>query len=89
MSFLEPLSGLEVEGVVERLGVEQQREAVRLPHLRPPLNRPVVLAEYLKLANEGTQPCLPRIPIPFFGIGELSAKSHCKALCRTEFTFSQ
>ena len=69
-----------MEGVVERLGVEQQREAVRLPHLRPPLDRPVVLAEYLKLAiaNEGTQPCLPRIRIPFFGIGESSAKLHCK-----------
>ena len=48
MPFLEALSGLEVEGVVERLGVEKQREAVRLPHLRSPLDRPVVLAEYLK-----------------------------------------
>ena len=45
---LEALTRLEVEGVVERLRVEQQREAVRLPHLRSPLNRPVVLAEYLK-----------------------------------------
>ena len=51
LSFLEALSGLEVEGVVERLRVEQQREAVRLPHLRSPLNRPVVLAEYLKFSK--------------------------------------